>query len=67
MNINSNEFRIYMEKKLNFVADTDIYTRNFTRIYIENNQLYIGHTINNSKTLFDFEDMDLYIKYFDRI
>ncbi len=54
-------------KRLNFVEDVGRYTRAFTRIYIEENQLIIGHTINRRRTKIEFEDMNDWIKYFDRI
>ena len=54
-------------KMKQFVEDIGCYTRKFTRIYVRNNQLYIGHTINKNKTKIEFEDLDSWIKYFDRI
>ena len=54
-------------KRLNFVEDVGYFTRSFTRIYIENNKLFIGHTINKKRTEIDFETMEEWIKYFDRI
>lgn len=54
-------------KKLNFVDDVEYFTRKFTRIYIENNELYIGHSINNNKTKIEYKDLNDWINYFDRI
>jgi hypothetical protein len=54
-------------KLLNFVEDVGFYTRKFTRIYVENNELYIGHTINKNKTKIEYEHLNEWIKYFDRI
>jgi len=54
-------------KFMGFVADIGKYTRKFTVIYISDNKLYIGHTINKSKTKIEYEDMKEWIKYFDRI
>jgi hypothetical protein len=54
-------------KRMQFVEDIGSFTRKFTRIYVENNQLYIGHTINRKKTKIEYEDMVSWINYFDRI
>lgn len=68
MNIHSLEFRLYMEKRLNFVNDRDSYVRGFTIIYIIGDSLYIGHTINSIKVLIDdINDLLLWISYYDRI
>jgi hypothetical protein len=54
-------------KRMQFVEDIGSFTRKFTRIYVEDNQLYIGHTINRKKTKIEYEDMVSWINYFDRI
>jgi len=54
-------------KRLGFVDDLGFYTRSFTRIYVIQNELYIGHTISNRKLKIEFENLDIWIKYFDRI
>lgn len=55
-------------KRLNFVEDIGCFTRKFTRIYVENNELFIGHTINkNKKIKFEYEHLNEWINYFDRI
>jgi len=54
-------------KMMQFVEDIGYYTRKFTRIYIVDNKLYIGHTINKNKTYIKYEDLESWIKYFDRI
>ena len=67
MNYQSQEFRDYMIKKLQFVDDFDKYTRKFTVIYVDNNELFIGHTVSNKRTKIEFEDLKEWIAYFDRI
>lgn len=54
-------------KKMNFVEDVGYYTRKFTRIYVIEDELYIGHSISESKTKFELKDIDLWVNYFDRI
>lgn len=54
-------------KMMQFVEDIGFYTRKFTRIYVSNNQLFIGHTINKNRTKIEYEDLESWIKYFDRI
>lgn len=54
-------------KRLNFVEDIGFFTRNFTRIYVLDNQLYIGHIINKKKTKIEFENINEWVSYFDRI
>lgn len=54
-------------KRMNFVEDVGHFTRAFTRVYVEDNQLFIGHTINKRKTKIEFENINEWIKYFDRI
>lgn len=54
-------------KRLNFVEDIGYFTRKFTRIYVENNELFIGHTINKNKTKIEYENLNEWISYFDRI
>lgn len=54
-------------KNMNFVEDVGKFTRAFTRIYVEDNNLFIGHIINKRRTRIEFEDMNEWIKYFDRI
>lgn len=59
-------------RKLNFVEDKAFYTRKFTRVYVENNELFIGHTLHNyrlknTKTKIEYENLNEWIKYFDRI
>ena len=54
-------------KMLQFVEDIGCYTRKFTRIYIDDNQLFIGHTINKNRTKIEYKDLESWIKYFDRI
>jgi hypothetical protein len=55
-------------KQMNFVEDVGYYTRRFTRIYVVDNTLFIGHTINQKKTrVDDLADLEGWIRYFDRI
>ena len=54
-------------KRLDFVEDLNSFVRRFTKIYIENNSIFIGHTINNNKTKIEFKDLTEWIIYFDRI
>lgn len=54
-------------KRMDFVEGIGKFVRAFTVIYVEDNQIFIGHTINNKKTKIEFEDMNDWIKYFDRI
>lgn len=54
-------------KRMNFVEDVGKYTRAFTRVYVEDNHLFIGHTINKNKTKIEFEHLNEWIRYFDRI
>jgi len=54
-------------KRMNFVEDLNSFVRRFTIIYVENNNLYIGHTVNKVKTKMEFADMEEWIKYYDRI
>lgn len=60
-------FNNMMKRKLNFVDDIGRFTRGFTRVYIVDNELYIGHTINSRKTKIEYEHLEEWIKYFDRI
>ncbi len=60
-------FNIMMKRKLNFAEDIGYFTRKFTRVYIIDNELYIGHTINKMKTHIQYEDLEEWIRYFDRI
>ena len=59
------------QKKLDFVEDLVkgqlMYTRKFTRIYVDGEQLSIGHTIHDRKTNIDFEHIREWINYFDKI
>lgn len=50
-------------KRMDFVEDIGKFVRKFTVIYVEDNQLFIGHTINKKKTKIEFEDMKDWIKY----
>ncbi len=55
-------------KMRNFVQiNTTTFERRFTRIYQENGNLFIGHSINDKKTPIEVEHLDEWIKYFDRI
>ncbi len=57
----------YLTRKLNFVEDVGSFDRRFTRIYVENNNLFIGHTFNKGKIKIEYKDLEDWIKYFDRI
>jgi len=58
-------------KKLNFVEDVGFFTRKFVRVYVEDNKLYIGHCFEsfskNKKKEIEFDDLKMWIDYFDRI
>lgn len=63
------EIEIIMKRK-NFVRDIDGWRRNFVFITIENGQWKIGHTMGFNvirTTNIEYEDMDKWINYFDRI
>jgi len=65
----TNELEL-MFKMRNFVTDAKGWTRGFTFITIENGDLKISHTIRGSVgklTKIELEDLDVWIKYFDRI
>ena len=54
----------------NFVEDMKGWTRRFTFIKYEDGQIFIGHKIRGIKTKLtkiEFEHIDEWIKYFDRI
>lgn len=54
----------------NFVEDLKGWTRRFTFIKFDNGQIFIGHRIkgiNTIMTKIEFEHIDEWIKYFDRI
>jgi len=50
----------------NFVQDTDGWRREFTFIAIQEGQMKMG-TLNNKMSDIEFEDIDEWIRYFDRI
>lgn len=54
-------------KRMNFVEDLNSFVRRFTIIYVENNKMYIGHTINKVKTEISHTDLEEWVKYFDRV
>ena len=54
-------------KLKNFEDYIGYYIRKFTKMYVEENQLFIGHAISNRKMKIEFPDLDYWIKYFDRI
>jgi hypothetical protein len=55
-------------KMRNFVQiNATTFERRFTRIYQENGDLFIGHSINDKKTPIEVEHLDDWIKYFDRV
>lgn len=54
-------------KYLNFVEEIGYFIRGFVIIYVEGNDLFIGHDINKKKTPIKYEDMKMWITYFDRI
>jgi len=55
-------------KRRNFVrVNLTTFERRFTRIYQENGNLFIGHSLNEKKTPIEVEHLDEWIKYFDRI
>lgn len=54
-------------KLLNFVEDFGFYEKGFTRVYIENNDMYIGHTFNINKLKIDPKDLIIFINYFNNI
>jgi len=67
--MNDYEIEIIMKRK-NFVRDIDGWRRKFVFITIEDGQWKIGHAIgfrNIRTTNIEFEDIDEWIKYFDRI
>jgi len=63
----SSEFRTYMTKKLNFVEDVGYFSRGFVRVYVDVDDLFIGHSINKNRTKIGFEHIEEWIRYFDRI
>lgn len=60
------KFRELM-KRMDFVEDVGYYTRKFTRIFEMPDGLYIGHTISGTRHKFELADIDMWVKYFDRI
>ena len=54
-------------KRMDFVEDVGYYTRKFTRIFEMPDGLYIGHTISGTRHKFELADIDMWVKYFDRI
>jgi hypothetical protein len=63
-------------RDLNFVEDNCFYDRRFVRVYVEDNELYIGHNFNgpihkdsalNKRKKIDYFSLFDWIKYFDRI
>jgi len=57
-------------KRKNFVKDTDGWIRKWTFITVENRIWKIGHSIEkkvNKMSDIEFEDIDEWIGYFDRI
>jgi len=50
MDYESQNFRNYMTKKLQFVDDINKCTRKFTVVYVDNRELFIGHTVSNKRT-----------------
>lgn len=63
-------------RDLNFVEDNGFYDRKFVRVYVEDNELYIGHNFNgpihkdtglNRRKKIDYFSLLHWIKYFDRI
>lgn len=43
------------------------FVRSFTCIYVENGQLFIGHSVNDKRTPIEYADLKEWIQYFDRI
>ena len=63
------ELSFIMQRK-NFMKDNDGWRRGFIFVTAENNQLKIAHEINSKigiLTNIEFNDLDDWIKYFDRI
>ena len=59
---------VYLMKQRNFVQlELGVFERGFTRIYEENGKIFIGHSINEKKTPIELEQLDEWIKYFDRV
>lgn len=56
-----------VNKKLSsFVCDFNVWTLNFVRVEVDRElNLYIGNTFNKGRKI-EFEDLDLWIKYFNR-
>ena len=57
-------------KMRNFVEDLNGWTRKFTFIHFKDGQIFIGHRIRGIETkmtAIEFEHIDEWIKYFDRI
>lgn len=60
----------HIMKMKSFVDDIKGWTRRFTFIALKEGKLYIGHRIEGSigkLTPIEFEHLDEWIKYFDRI
>jgi len=67
--VKEKDFIISMKMR-NFVEDLKGWTRRFTFIKFDNGQIFIGHRIkgiNTKMTKIEFEHIDEWIKYFDRI
>lgn len=54
-------------KRMNFVEDLNSFVRRFTIVYVEENNLYIGHTVSKVKTKIEISDLEDWVSYFDRI
>lgn len=64
----SNLNLVYLMKQRNFVQlELGVFERGFTRIYDLDSGLFIGHSINDKKTKIERENLDEWIKYFDRV
>lgn len=47
--------------------DHNSYVRRFTRIDFINDKIYISHTFNKPKREIRFDDIELWVNYFDKI
>lgn len=54
-------------KRMQFVDDHNSYVRKFTRIDFIDDKIYISHTFNKPKQEIQFDDIDLWVNYFDRL
>jgi hypothetical protein len=65
------EIAFILEKRKQFVRDVDGFHRRFVFIKLNKGKLEIGHELGDGKygptTPIEFDDLDIWINYFDRI